>query len=215
MFKTLIAASLKQGEQLNLIISSHDFFSPQVSKRLCYFSLFRFGPGPYYVEVKVIVQGRSRYFTLQTVSSNIMPHAVYVFIDMVDRKMWDNSTIVYNGHSSVELVPNSPDGYSLEGDRSNAKLAFSEHSNKFSEERNTIGFTERGQVVLNMNGNSRLHSGDENEKSIFAKVIIGLSTLSFMKQESIAKEIQSTVIESIKIVYLSDDRLQQYGVNPS
>lgn len=183
------------------------------------FPFLRFGPGPYYVEVKVFVQGRSRYFTLQTVSGNIMPHAVYVFIDMVDKKMWDNSTIVYNGNNSAELVPNLPDGNSLEGDRSNQKLAFSEHSNTFSEERNTVGFTGRGQVVLNMNGNSRLNSGDgedhEDEKSIFAKVIIGLSTLSFLKQESVAKEIQSTVIESIKIVYLTDDRLQQYGVIPS
>ena len=143
-----------------------------------------------------------------------MPHAVYVFIDMVDRKMWDNSTIVYTGYSNLELVPNSPDGYSLEGDNSNTKLAFSELSNNFSEERNTIGFTEKG-VALNLNGNSRFHSsGDENERSIFARVIIGLSTLSFMKQESIAKNIESTVIESIMIVQISDDRLQQYGVNP-
>ena len=89
-----------------------------------------------------------------------MPHAVYVFIDMVDRKMWDNSTIVYTGYSNLELVPNSPDGYSLEGDNSNTKLAFSELSNKFSEERNTIGFTEKG-VALNLNGNSRFHSSGE------------------------------------------------------
>jgi len=144
-----------------------------------------------------------------------MPHTVYTFIDMVDRKMWDDSTIVYTGNSSVELVHNSPDGNSLEGDMT---LAFSEHSNEFSDERNTVGFTGRGQVVLKLDKDSRLHSADgedhEDGESIFAKVIIGVSTLSFLKQESNAKKIPSTAIESMRIVDLTDDRLKQYGVIP-
>ena len=176
--------------------------------------ILRFGQGPYYIEVEILLKGISRFFTLQTVATDIMHHTVYVFMDMVDRKVWDNSTFVHNQDHVLDISPISSGKKTLEV----RKLAFPEHSEQHLHEQNTLAFSGIGpEMYLNLKNNSEMHGPGGDGDPCFAKVVIGLSTMSSLKATS--AEIRNddiktstTLIKSMKIVEISDKRLIQYGI---
>ena len=185
------------------------------------FYLFdRFGPGPYYIEVDVDFNKSHRFFTLQTASSDSMHHAVYMFMDMVDNKAWDDSTIVHNKDHILEISPFTIDGKKHEVDKKRhlQQLAFLEYSEKHPHEPNTLGFSGVGPgMYLNLKDNSELHGPGGNSDPCFAKVVIGLSTISHLKTISYQfregdGEKQMTAIKSMKIAQFSDSRLKMYGL---
>lgn len=71
-------------------------------------SLHRFGPGPHRVEftVDLYMDGETVHtFVVEMAPLNLMPHAVSLFLQQVDSKLWDNGWFYINGPHVLQGGP--------------------------------------------------------------------------------------------------------------
>lgn len=179
----------------------------------------RFGPGPYYVEVDVLLDGKTRFFTVQTSSTYSMHQTVYMFMDMMDQKVWDNYAFVESEDQVLHIAPISPDGERHEGDRD---MNIFEPVENNPREKNSLCFSRIGPgMYLNLKDLHDPFQQNENEilndGPCFANVVIGLSTMSLLKVATSsygAGDADSLIpsIKSIKRVEISEQRLMEYGL---
>jgi cyclophilin family peptidyl-prolyl cis-trans isomerase len=130
--------------------------------------------------VCVSIEGRKKYFTIQTAPNDIAPHAIRTFMNMVDMKSWDD-TMLY--HQVDHVVVGVPVNANAER-KINSELQqtlFSEYNEKFPHEELTIGFQRGGpEFYINMDDNSKIHGpgGQGNDDlnqgdSCFGKIVHG------------------------------------------
>lgn len=156
--------------------------------------LKRFGPGPYYVEFEVSIQGKTHYFTLKTAPNNSMPHSIYVFMDMVDKKVWNKTVIIHMWNHIVQAAPITPEGENLRNSVG-GELMFPENSDFFNHEEYTVGFSGRPggpEFYINILDNAQSHGpGRQDHSTIlndadpcFAKVVAGYRTVDLLRELS-------------------------------
>lgn len=183
----------------------------------------RFGPGPYYIEFQINIDGKRKFLTIETAPNNIMPHSVYYFMDMVDRKVWDSTVLMHDREHIISAVLQGPDGES-KLDTVQERLAFPEYSHEFEHEEFTVGFAGHGpNFYFNVQDNSEVHGPDGinphgEADPCFAKAIIGAETMKLLKQKSMeAAEKSEDVnvvfshIEKVARINLSATRVKELG----
>lgn len=153
----------------------------------------RFGPGPYFVEFKLRIDGRSKYFTAK-MAGDIMPHSVFVFMDMVERQVWNDTVFIHKWGHIVQAAPISTEGTSRE--ISNGELIYPEYSEQFTHQEYTLGFSGRPagpEFYINTADNVKSHGpGAQGHSAVlndadpcFARIIVGTETVDLLKQKSL------------------------------
>ncbi len=182
----------------------------------------RFGPGPHYVEFKIVLNGKKMFFTVETAPNKLMPHSVYTFLMMVDQKVWDNTVFIHHWNHIIQASPMSPDGLEKR-DLIAYELGFPEYSDEYKHEKDTLGFSGRPggpEFYINLIDNSNSHGPGKQDHSTelndadpcFAKLVIGKNALELMRKASAdamnKKDVSFTTIESVHIVHPRPDLLE-------
>ncbi len=127
--------------------------------------LFSYGTGPYLIQVEVVVDGKTKFFTIETAPIELMPHAVYSFMEMVKNKVWDETLFIHKVDHVVLAAPIDEEG-KLKDPTNSKPLLFPEYSEKFPHVKNTIGFQGRPggpEIYINLDDN-RDHHGPGGQK---------------------------------------------------
>lgn len=159
--------------------------------------------------------------TIETAPNNVMPHSVYYFMDMIDRKVWDSTVLMHDREHIIAAVLQSPDGQS-KNDSVQERLAFPEYSHEFEHEEFTVGFSGHGpNFYFNVQDNSDVHGPDGfnphgEPDPCFAKAIIGAETMRLLKQKSIeasekshGEDVVFSHIEKAARINLSASRVKE------
>lgn len=184
----------------------------------------RFGQGPYYVEFEITMNGGKKYFTVETAPNSMMPHTVYYFMDLIDRKLWDNTLFVHEWDHIVQAVPVSH-GINFRDDM--GELAFPEYANDFEHGEYTLGMSGRPggpEFYINVQDNSDYHGpGGQPHSTIlndadpcFAKVVSGRAIIDEMTMisaetvhgvsDTVEEKNVLTSIDSVRIINMSEER---------
>mmetsp|Transcript_8754 Transcript_8754/g.16527 ORF Transcript_8754/g.16527 Transcript_8754/m.16527 type:complete len:370 (-) Transcript_8754:50-1159(-) len=219
------------------IIQKHDGQESQLTQLREYVQYYhqlelerRFGPGPYYIEMKLIIKGTPRYMTIQTAPNHLLPHTIYVFMDMVHRKVWNNTIFLHQWNHKIQAkrMPPSTTGNSPAAIQRSMELSIIEYSEEYPHEAYTVGLSGRldaSEIFINLENNDAVYGNGEHDDRVvedaypcFAKVVIGKSTLALLNRAT-AEAMKNgpdgmivTVIESMKTVKLSKSRLKELGV---
>ena len=157
--------------------------------------MHRFGEGPYHVEFEINNKGKTDFFTLETAPNELMPHSVFTFMDMVDRKVWDNSVFIHKWNHIVQAAPITPDGQNRR-DEVDGVLSFPEYSEEFKHDQYTVGFSGRPggpEFYINLTDNDDSHGpGRQDHSTIlhdadpcFARIVRGKEAIDRLKHTSL------------------------------
>jgi cyclophilin family peptidyl-prolyl cis-trans isomerase len=113
---------------------------------------------------------------------DLMPHSVYMFLEMVHAGLFDGCSFILNAMHVVKAAPLPYDGSSASQKvKAFTKLgletvAFREYSSEFPHEQFTVGFAADGSpsFYINTQDNTELHVGEP----CFAKVVSGFDTVA-------------------------------------
>jgi cyclophilin family peptidyl-prolyl cis-trans isomerase len=116
---------------------------------------------------------------------DLMPHSVYMFLEMVDAGLFDGCSFILNAMHVIKAAPLPYDGSSASQKvKAFTKLgletvAFREYSSDYPHEQYTVGFAADGSpsFFINTEDNSSEHVGDP----CFAKVVSGFDTVHRMQ----------------------------------
>lgn len=116
---------------------------------------------------------------------DLMPHSVYMFLEMVDSGLFDGCSFILSAMHVIKAAPLPYDGSSASQKvKAFTKLglesvAFREYSPDFPNEQYTVGFAADGSpsFFINTDDNSSEHAGDP----CFAKVVSGFDTVHRMQ----------------------------------
>jgi cyclophilin family peptidyl-prolyl cis-trans isomerase len=117
---------------------------------------------------------------------DMMPHSVYMFLEMVDAKLFDGCSFILNAMHVIKAAPLPYDGssaaakvrsFALKGLES---VAFREYSPDYPHGPYTVGFAVDGSpsFYINTQDNTDVHVGEP----CFAKIISGFETVQRMEQ---------------------------------
>jgi hypothetical protein len=171
--------------------------------------VFRFGPGPHFVEISVDLPEEIgvKKFTVEMAPIELVPHAVHLFLEQVAHGLWSSGWFYVNGPHVIQGGPVATDedmenaGSESVDERELAlrsfkekqldTLSFPEYSESFPHVQWTLGFTGRpGGPDFYINkanntdahgpGGQHQHELEEFADSCFAKIIFGLDTIEHM-----------------------------------
>lgn len=169
----------------------------------------RFGSAPYQVEISVQIQASNeqhpseRQFVVEMASPADLPHAVYFFLDTVDKQLWDDTVFLH--HEQVEhvvaAVPLEYDSQSIK-QQGLSKLelqtmAFPEYSNKHPHVKYTLGFANLGPTFyINTADNTKMHGPGgqdhyrlpEDADPCFARVVQGVEVVDSLVEYGFVSE---------------------------
>ncbi len=183
----------------------------QLTKYLLLFFLFRYGPGPYEIEVAVRIEGEQKFFTIQTAPIDIMPHAIHTFMDSVVNGVWDDTMFIHKVQHVVLATPIDEKG-NQKSPELTKKLLFPEYSEKFPHVEHTIGYQGRPggpEIYINLDDNSAHHGpGGQKQHDLveeadpcFGKITHGIEVLTKFIELN-AKAVQNNDISYSKIEYM-------------
>lgn len=153
-------------------------------------------------------------FIVETAPVELMPHAVQLFLEQVNHKLWDNSWFYINGPHVLQAGPMLEEDESIEEDTFEAdrkralkpfvdaelaSLPFPEYSDQFRHEQWTLGFTGRPggpDWYINKQNNTLMHGPggqfhhdiEENADPCFARVIEGHENVERIMKEATIEE---------------------------
>lgn len=194
---------------INISISRHPFSS----------FVRRFGPGPtHHVEFTFILPSDANEtehnFVVETAPVNLMPHAVQLFLEQVDHRLWDNSWFYINGPHVLQAGPMLEEDDTIEEDTfaadraaalkpfieaELANLNFPEYNAFFPHEKWTLGYTGRpggpdwyinkqNNTIMHGPGGQFHHDIEESADPCFAKVVEGFDKVEMMFNEATIEE---------------------------
>jgi len=157
----------------------------------------KYGSGILRVELQLSFPGKpdggpDSSMVLEMASLDEMPHSVYMFLEMVDRKLFDGCSFILYAMDIVKAAPLPSDGTST---ASKVKaftragldsVAFREYSPKYPHEKWTVGFAMDGSpsFFINTNDNTEVHRGDP----CFARIVSGFETVERLKSAPTRKD---------------------------
>jgi len=125
----------------------------------------KFGKGPYRVELQLLLptSKNPQFIKLELAPLDLMPHAVSIFLEQVERKLWDGQTFdVHAGHVLLARPdPTNPDSEDIAKEEV-PTVTFAEYNENYPHEKYTVGFPGRpnaGQdFYINLQPNVVHHS---------------------------------------------------------
>lgn len=169
------------------------------------------------------MKGKKKFFTVETAPNAMMPHTVYYFMDLVQKRLWDETVFIHEWEHIIQAVPIS---HGINFREKMGELAFPEYSDEYDHGEYTLGISGRPggpEFYINVQDNSDYHGpGGQPHSAIlndadpcFAKVIIGKEIIDEMKMNSVESlhgipdKVEEknilTSINSVRIVDLSDE----------
>lgn len=118
---------------------------------------------------------------IEMASLDIMPHAVYTFLEMVSAKLLDGCSFILNALHVLKAAPLPYDGSSASIkarqflDHGLESVAFREYSPDYPHDKYTIAFAADGSpsFYINTEDNSEIHVGEP----CFARIVSGFDTV--------------------------------------
>jgi cyclophilin family peptidyl-prolyl cis-trans isomerase len=112
---------------------------------------------------------------------DLMPHSVYIFLEMVHAKLFDGCSFILNAMHVIKAAPLPYDGSSASAKvkaftkRGLECVAFREYTPEFPHSQFTVGFAADGSpsFYINTQDNTDIHIGDP----CFAKIVAGFDTV--------------------------------------
>jgi cyclophilin family peptidyl-prolyl cis-trans isomerase len=126
--------------------------------------------------------GRPTVLVFEMAPLDLVPHSVYMFLEMVHAGLFDGCSFILNAMHVIKAAPLPYDGSSASQKvKAFTKLgletvAFREYSSEFPHEQYTVGFAADGSpsFYINTQDNTELHVGEP----CFAKVVSGFDTVA-------------------------------------
>jgi hypothetical protein len=196
---------------LVILTYSSSFLFVTFSLTVDYYSC-RFGPGPHYVEVSIVLPTESpdhvRTFVLEMAPLASMPHSVHLFLEQVSHNLWKNAYFYLNGPHVLQAGPQAENSWEEVTEVNTrelalkpfrelelAHLAFPEYSVDFPHIPWSVGYTGRpggpdfyinkmDNTIAHGPGGQYQHDLDEFGDPCFAKVVDGFDTLQAIFQQS-------------------------------
>jgi len=126
-------------------------------------------------------------FVIELAPLNVMPHSVFVFLEMVATELLDGCSFILNVLHVLKTAPIPYDGSSVAVKAKEFKnhgletgVAFREYSHAYPHNRYTVGFAadDSPSFYINTNDNTDLHEGDP----CFGKVVDGFETIERLQK---------------------------------
>lgn len=144
----------------------------------------KYGDGLHRVEFELVFaddEGGPTKFVLELAPSELMPHSVESFLDMVSNKLIDGCSFIMSALDVIKASPIPYDGTSAKdkaqsfADFGLDQLGFKEYSEHYPHQKYTMGFTADGSpnFFINTADNTFSHEGDP----CFGKVVLGFDTI--------------------------------------
>jgi hypothetical protein len=120
-------------------------------------------------------------FVIEMASLDLMPHSIFMFLEMVSFGLLDGTSFIMNALHVLKAAP-LPYDYSPADEKSAAfkelglqSVAFREYSPLYPHTKYTVGFAADGSpsFYINTDDNTEIHQGDP----CFAKVVSGFDTI--------------------------------------
>lgn len=173
----------------------------------------KYGEGVHRVEFELAFhdgQGGPTKFVIEMAPSELMPHSVEAFLDMVSNKLIDGCSFIMNALHVIKASPIPHDGSSAKekaksfADFGLDQLAFKEYNEHFPHQKYTMGFTADGSpnFFLNTADNTFSHEGDP----CFGKVVLGFDTIKRLESTPTRNGIWFTHRVGIKSAKLLDNK---------
>lgn len=149
----------------------------------------KYGKGVHRVEIELVfpnsrdirgAHGASK-FVVELASSEIMPHSVHTFLEMVSSGLLDGCSFILNALHVLKAAPLPYDGTSA-AEKAKAfseagleSVAFREYNEAYPHKQYTIGFAADGSpsFYINTEDNSEIHVGDP----CFGKIVDGFDAV--------------------------------------
>ena len=120
-------------------------------------------------------------FVVELAPIDVMPHAVHVFMEMVDQGLWDGCSFVMNALHVIKAAPlpydNSPGTKMAKAflERGLNGPSFKEYTDDYPHEKFTMGFAggNSPSFYINTDDNTDIHRGDP----AFGKIVSGFDTI--------------------------------------
>lgn len=189
---------------VSLVISTHEYSSFfccvtfSILNDITKFEfLFRYGAGPYLIEVAVLIHGDRQFFTIETAPNHLMPHSVRLFMDLAERNFWDSTLMYHQLQHIAVVIP-----ITVQGVRKHANIAttliFPEYSEEYVHSEFTVGFQgfpAGPDFYINLEDNTDHHGPSETQPDgtfrqgdpCFGKIIHG---------EDVARRFRSLSVEA-------------------
>lgn len=191
-----------------------DYLQNQIQEVSRREALERFGEGPHLVEFSVIFSDTSEgtmpsKFTVEMAPLELMPHAVLMFLEMVETRLWDETAFVHHTDHIISATPTVyHSGISKREEFQKAGLlhtAFQEYNEEFPHKPYTLGFSGRPggpDFYISTLDNSQMHGpgGQLNADLIeeadpcFAKVIQGFDVVDKIHQKDMEAQLDVHVV---------------------
>eukprot|EP00980_Cylindrotheca_fusiformis_P029298 scaffold22933_cov196-Cylindrotheca_fusiformis.AAC.1 len=147
-------------------------------------ALEKYGSGVIRVELELAFPGDAEgpnSMVFEMASLEEMPHSVFMFLSMVDAKLFDGCSFILNAMDIIKAAPLPYDGGSAASKvkaftRAGLEsVAFREYSPNYPHTKYTVGFAVDGSpsFFINTNDNTALHEGDP----CFAKIVSGFDAV--------------------------------------
>mmetsp|Transcript_13128 Transcript_13128/g.36926 ORF Transcript_13128/g.36926 Transcript_13128/m.36926 type:complete len:430 (-) Transcript_13128:1015-2304(-) len=188
----------------------------------------KFGPEPYNVEIFVRFDSHKGipdggYITLELAPLDEMPHAVYWFLEQVDRKLYDGTSFHRNAGHVVQGGPStnflSAEGETREDqvrrfqDAGFHSILFQEYSPAFPHEKYTVGYAGRPggpDFYISTQDNTKNHGpggqsnyDDPSEADpCFAKIVHGIDVVDRMHQSPVKEGDYRAMERNVPIVHM-------------
>lgn len=125
-------------------------------------------------------------------SLDAMPHSVFMFLEMVDAKLFDGCSFILNAMDIIKAAPLPFDGSSAASKvkaftRAGLEsVAFREYSPEYPHTKYTVGFAVDGSpsFFINTSDNTEIHEGDP----CFAKIVSGFDTVKRLENAPTRKD---------------------------
>ena len=174
----------------------------------------RFGPGPHIVEFDVIFSGAEAdeepsKFAVEMAPLDLMPHSVLLFLEMVEKQLWDETAFVHHTHHIVSATPtiyHTGISKRSEFDKEGlAHVAFQEYTEEYPHDVYTLGFSGRPggpDFYISTMDNSQMHGPGgqmdaeliEEADPCFAKVIRGFDIVDRIYQKGVVAPLDIHVV---------------------
>jgi hypothetical protein len=152
-----------------------------------------YGPGPYQIEITILIDGEERFLVMETAPNELMPHSVYTFLQMVEAHTWDDTVLLGIDHVILATLEDTENNLKISD--SIRTLSFPEYSEDYPHVENTVGFVGRPggpRFYINSFDNSEDHGPGgqkryalvEEADPCFGKIIHGLDLLPRLKEHN-------------------------------
>lgn len=203
----------------------------EISKREL---LDRFGQGPHRVEFELAFFDHaeanvlSNKFVVEMASSDLMPHSVLLFLEMIQHKLWDNTAIVHNKDHVVTASPtNFYTGESKNAEFDEAglsRVSFQEYHEHFPHEKYTLGFAGRPggpDFYISVEDNIEKHGPGGFEDSdikeeadpCFARVVQGFDTVDRIYERGVDSELGVNIVGIVQARILSNREFNKNNID--